>query len=172
MLDVDTMDDKRDMRLEILERFYRTQCQVERIDDGHLVFRVDFRHQDAVYVGTSSANIWKLQDCETTFVFSGESLDSDTYRADMDRAIEDAGDALTPHRKLRSAVLTVVMIYDSAEPDVLEQIRTHDYKIYHKYSLNGWTIHRIVLVLTGSEEIVTDKRGENLERRFRNILTF
>ena len=43
--------------------------------------------------------------------------------------------------------------------------------MYHKYSLNGWTIHRVALVLTDSKEIVTDKRAEKLERRLRNIMS-
>lgn len=165
------MDSLRDMRLEILEKFYQTQGEVRHVGEGSMITRADYHHQDKVYVGTNSANIWKLQDHETTYIFSGGVLTPQEYESNVQSAMNDLGGVLMPHKKLRSATLTLIMIYDSAEQDVINDVKSHDYKVYHKYSLNGWTIHRIALILTDSDEIVTDKRAEKLERRLRNIMS-
>lgn len=157
------------MRLDLLLKFYEARCEVRKICIGDMMARAEYHHKDSIYVGTNSANIWQLQDHEVTYFFSGDRLDMPAYRMNMESAIEELGDMLTPNRKLRSATLTLVMIYDSADQDVVDEAKAHDYRVYHKHSLNGWTIHRVALVLTDSGDIVTDKRASKLVRRLQNI---
>ena len=86
------MDSLRDMRLEILEKFYQTQGEVRHVGEGSMITRADYHHQDKVYVGTNSANIWKLQDHETTYIFSGNVLTPQEYESNFQSAMNDLGE--------------------------------------------------------------------------------
>ena len=87
----------------------------------------------------------------------------------MRRSVEEAGDSVKPGRKLRSATVTSIMVYDSADDDVVAAVEVHNDKTVHKMSLNGWTINRVALVLTDDRRVVVDRRGSSLSRRLTRI---
>ena len=162
-------DDLRKMRLELLQRLYGKLCEITPVNDGSLVARAEYHHEDEKVYTMQSMNMWGLQDHEYVFIFSGERLDSDEYEESMERSMKESEGKLKPDRKLRSATLTTLLIYDAADDDVVKKIQSHSDKKYHKMSLNGWTIHRVAAVLTDSGEIVCDKRCKNLQRRLERI---
>ena len=107
------------MRLELLVGIYSKVGIAEHIDDGELIARAEYHHEDEKQYGIQSMNLWGLQDHEITFIYSGGRLDLKTYESNMRRSVEEAGDSVRPDRKLRSATVTSVMIYDSADDDVI-----------------------------------------------------
>ena len=168
--DVELMTDaRRKMRLELLQAVYSKKCQLRIIDDGDLIACAEYHHEDEKYTSVSSINLWGLQDHELIYIFSGERLDKITFDKDMGRSLEETGDKIKPSKKLRSATITTILIYDFADDDVIKAIESHDYKEYHKMSLNGWSIHRVAAVLTDSGTVHTDKRAAKLSRRLTNI---
>ena len=157
------------MRLELLQAVYSKKCQIHRVDDGDLVAIAEYHHEDEKVVNVSSINIWGLQDHEMVFIFSGERLDRESFDRDMARSLVDTGDLFKPGKKLRSATVTTILIYDYADNDVIGEIGRHDHKVYHKMSLNGWSIHRVAAILTNNGAVYTDKRASKLVRRLSNI---
>lgn len=162
-------DEHRKMRLELLQKLYGKLCEITPINDGTLIARAEYHHEDEKYYGMQSMNMWGLQDHEYVFIFSGNRLDSEAYEQAMERSQKESEGKLKPDRKLRSATLTTLLIYDDADEDVKQKILKHDDKTYHKMSLNGWSIHRVAAVLTDSGDVVHDKRSTNLERRLKRI---
>ena len=163
------MDARRNMRLELLVGIYSKIGTAERIDDGELIARAEYHHEDEKQYGIQSMNLWGLQDHEITFIYSGGRLDPETYEYNMRRSLEEAGDFAKPSKKLRSATVTSIMVYDSADDDVVAAVEAHNDKTTHKMSLNGWTINRVALVLTDDRKVVVDKRGSSLLRRLTRI---
>lgn len=162
-------DNHREMRLELLQRLYGKLCKITKINDGSLVARAEYHHEDEKYYGMQSMNMWGLQDHEYVYIFSGGKLDPETYQEAMERSQKESEGKLKPDRKLRSAVLTTLLVYDTADDEVKKTIREHNEKKYHKMSLNGWTIHRVAAVFTDDGDIVCDKRCDNLQRRLKRI---
>ena len=70
-------DDLRKMRLELLQRLYGKLCEITPINDGSLIARAEYHHEDEKIYTMQSMNMWGLQDHEYVFIFSGERLDSD-----------------------------------------------------------------------------------------------
>ena len=162
-------DTRRKMRLELLQALYSKNCQIRRIDDGDLITCAEFHHEDEKYTSVSSINLWGLQDHELIYIFSGERLDKMTFDNNMRRSLEETGNKVKPSKKLRSATITTIMIYDYADDDTIRTIKSHDHKEYHKMSLNGWSIHRVAAILTDSGTVLADKRAAKLNRRLTNI---
>lgn len=162
-------DSHRTMRLELLKKVYEMTCKVSPVEEGDLVACAEYHHEDEKYFTCQSMNIWGLQDKELVYIFSGNKLSKDGYESNMKTSLERSNGLIKPDKKLRCATITTILIYDSVDDDVLDLIRSHDEKEYHKMSLNGWSIHRVATVLTDSHTVVTDKRGANLIRRLNRI---
>lgn len=162
-------DEQRRMRLELLQKLYGRLCEVYPVNDGELVARAEYHHKDDEFYGISSMNMWGLQDHEIVYIFSGSRLDSEGYHTAMERSIVETGDQIKPNKKLRSATVTTLLIYDSVDDDVRREISRHDDKTYHKLSLNGWSIHRVAAVITDERAVLTDRRGKDLVRRLTRI---
>ena len=162
-------DARRKMRLELLQTVYSKKCQIRKIDDGDLIACAEYHHEDEKFTNVSNINLWGLQDHELIYIFSGERLDKATFDRDMERSVEETGDQMKPSKKLRSATVTTLLIYDYADDDAIRAIESHDHKVYHRMSLNGWSIHRVAAVLTDSGAVHTDKRAAKLARRLTNI---
>ena len=157
------------MRLELLQAVYSKKCQIEKINDGDLVASAEYHHEDEKVVNISSINMWGLQDHEMVLIFSGERLDKESFERNMERSLNETGEKFRPNKKLRSATVTTILIYDYADDDVIQKIENHDHKIYYKMSLNGWSIHRVAAILTNNGAVYTDKRASKLARRLMNI---
>lgn len=162
-------DGQRKMRLELLQQLYGRLCEVYPVNDGELIARAEYHHKDDEYYGISSMNMWGLQDHEIVYIFSGDVLDAGRYRTAMERSIAETGDRIKPNKRLRSATVTTLLIYDSVDDDVREAITKHDDKTYHKLSFNGWSIHRVAAVITDERAVLVDKRGKDLVRRLTRI---
>ena len=166
----DPMNDiRRKMRLELLTKLYERYGNVSIIEDGELFACAEYFHEDEMYCVGSSMNIWGLQDKEITYFFSGSRLDMPTFEANMRESATRSDGMIMPDRKLRCATLTTIMIYDTIDNDVQALIEKHDDKVYHRMSLNGWSINRVAAVLTDSHQVITDKRSRKLARRLGRI---
>ena len=152
------MEQLRDMRLDILQKLYARDGDLFPMDVGDIVGRVEIHNEDEKYVMPSSFNILGMQDDEIVFFASGDRLDGDRLRTLMEDAARNFEDLIVQRKKLRSTTMTVVMVYDSADPDVIKTVEKHDHKVNHKLGFGGWTIHRVALLTTDSGEVFADKR--------------
>lgn len=164
------MDAIREMRLELIQGLFGLTGTVTPVGDGELVARADFMHEDEKYITPSSFNVLGMRDQEITYIFSGGRLDAETFRRNFERAVSESEGLIVRGKKLRSATTTAVMIYDSADQGVLDEVRSNSIRINHKLGFGGWTVRRAALILTDTGEVVTDRRGtKELVGRLRKI---
>ena len=152
------MEQLRDMRLDILQKLYARDGDLFPMNVGDIVGRVEIHNEDEKYVMPSSFNILGMQDDEIVFFASGDRLDGDRLRTLMEDAARNFENLIVQRKKLRSTTMTVVMVYDSADLDVIKTVEKHDHKVNHKLGFGGWTIHRVALLTTDSGEVFADKR--------------
>lgn len=152
------MDSIRDMRMDILQKLYSREGEVTPMDTGSIVGRAIIHNEDEKYITPSSFNILGMQDDEVVFFASGERLDEAGFESLMGQARKEFEGLIVKRKKLRSTTMTVLMVYDSADPDVVEKVKVHNCRINHKMGFGGWAVHRVALVLTDDRNVFADKR--------------
>ena len=156
--------------LEKLKRAYAAYFDIEEIDDGTaLKARCDYHMRDSQYVLVKKAELWAAESHEYLYLWDAGALDTAGVEEIFRRTLEDGEPRVRPHSQHMYTYLTAVALYDSAQPDALEQLRKLKKRREFKLSLHGWMEFRIAAVDLSNGEITVNRAGKALAKDLKRL---
>ena len=151
--------------LQGLKKAYSAYYDIEEINDGtSLKARCDYHMRDSQYVLVKKAELWAAESHEYLYLWDAGALDTAGVEEIFRRTLEDGEPRVRPHSQHMYTYLTAVALYDSAQPDALEQLRKLKKRREFKLSLHGWMEFRIAAVDLSTGEITVNRAGKALAK--------
>lgn len=164
------MSQRSERVLEGLKKAYTAYFDIEEIDDGTaLKARCDYHMRDSQYVLVKKAELWAAESHEYLYLWDAGVLDIAGVEEIFRRTLEDGEPRVRPHSQHMYTYLTAVALYDSAQPDALEQLRKLKKRREFKLSLHGWMEFRIAAVDLSNGEITVNRAGKALAKDLRRL---
>ena len=169
------MSQRSETVLEGLKKAYTAYFDIEEINDGTaLKARCDYHMRDSQYVLVKKAELWAAESHEYLYLWDAGALDTAGVEEIFRRTLEDGEPRVKPHSQHMYTYLTAVALYDSAQPDALEQLRKLKKRREFKLSLHGWMEFRIAAVELPTANITTNRAGmrpaKDLKRMVERII--
>lgn len=156
--------------LEGLKKAYAAYFDIEEIDDGTaLKARCDYHMRDSQYVLVKKAELWAAESHEYLYLWDVETLDSGAVEEIFRRTAADGEPRVKPHSQHMYTYLTAVVLYGSAQPEALEQLKKLKKRREFKLSLHGWMEFRIAAVDLSNGEITVNRAGKTLAKDLRRL---
>ena len=153
-----------------LKKAYTAYFDIEEIDDGTaLRARCAYHMRDSQYVLVKKAELWAAECHEYLYLWDAGSLDGKQLEEIVRRTLEDGEPRVTPHAQHMYTYLTAVTLYDSAQPDALEQLKKLRKRREYKLSLHGWMEFRIAAVDLSTGEITVNRAGKALAKDLKRL---
>ncbi len=159
-------------RQEALEnalRAYSVYYDIIREDGTPWAARADFRAHDEQYFLLKSNKMNEIDAFEYVYFAEQESFSLEEVQKLDELAWETAMARVQPGPNHRSSDVTMVLIADTFDPEVLKFVKKlRRYKSY-KWTFHGWSHYRVVALEASSGVLVFNRMGEDLKKLFRNI---
>ena len=156
--------------LEGLKKAYTAYFDVEEIDDGTaLKVRCSYHMRDSQYVLVKKAELWAAECHEYLYLWDTGRLDTGAVGDIFRRTLADGEPRVRPHSQHMYTYLTAVALYDSAQPDALEQLKKLKKRREFKLSLHGWMEFRIAAVDLSNGEITVNRAGKALAKDLKRL---
>ena len=164
------MSQRSEQVLEELKRAYTAYFDIEEIDDGTaLKARCDYHMRDSQYVLVKKAELWAAESHEYLYLWDMGVLDGNGVEEVFRRTVADGEPRVKPHSQHMYTYLTAVVLYDSARPDALEQLKKLKKRREFKLSLHGWMEFRIAAVDLSNGEVTVNRAGKALAKDLRRL---
>ena len=151
--------------LETLKKAYTAYYDVEEIDDGTALRALCAYHaRDSRYVLVKKAELWAAENHEYLYLWDAGELDEAGLAEIFRRTLDDGEPRIKPHSQHMYTYLTAVVLYDSARPDALAQLKKLKKRREFKLSLHGWMEFRIAAVDLSNGEITVNRAGKALAK--------
>jgi hypothetical protein len=151
-----------------LERAYAAYYDIEPVDDGTPLRAVCAYHmRDSQYVLVKSAELWAAESHEYLYLWTPDRLDLPTLEKIFQRVLDDGEPRVRPHAQHMYTYLTAVVLYDSADPEALAQLKKLKKRREFKLSLHGWMELRIAAVDLSADVISTNRCARDLIKSLR-----
>ena len=153
-----------------LKQSYTAYFDVEDIDDGTaLKARCDYHMRDSQYVLVKKAELWAAESHEYLYFWDAGCLDVPLTEEIFRRTLEDGEPRVKPHSQHMYTYLTAVVLYESAGPSALEQLKKLKKRREFKLSLHGWMEFRIAAVDLSTGEITVNRAGKALAKDLKRL---
>ena len=157
--------------LERLKEVYAAYYDVEEIDDGTALKALCAYHtRDSQYVLVKKAELWAAENHEYLYLWDAGRLDAGAVEAIFRRTLADGEPRVKPHAQHMYTYLTAVALYDSAQPDALDQLKRLKKRREYKLSLHGWMEFRIAAVDLSTGEVTTNRAGKVLGKDLKRMV--
>ena len=154
------MSQLRENLVERLKKAYSVYYDIEEIQDGSpLKALCSYHLRDSQYVLMKQAELWAAESHEYLYLWSTDHLDVPLVEEVFRRVTEDGEPRVRPHAQHMYTYLTAVVLYDSADPLALAQLKKLKRRREFKLSLHGWMEFRIAAVDLSTGEITTNRAG-------------
>ena len=164
------MSQRSERVLEGLKKAYTAYFDIEEIDDGTaLKARCGYHMRDSQYVLVKKAELWAAENHEYLYLWDAGQLDAGLTDAIFQRTLADGLPRVRPHAQHMYTYLTAVALYDSAQPDALEQLKKLKKRREFKLSLHGWMEFRIAAVDLSTGEITVNRAGKALAKDLKRL---
>ena len=156
--------------LEGLKKAYAAYYDIEDIDDGTpLKARCAYHNRDSQYVLVKKAELWAAESHEYLYLWDAGHLDTAGVEEIFQRTLADGEPRVKPHSQHMYTYLTAVVLYDSAQPDALEQLKKLKKRREYKLSLHGWMEFRIAAVELPTVKLTVNRAGRALEKDLKRM---
>ena len=163
---------ERDLFVEIVKDAYSAYYTILPAEEKEckglpLAFCAEYCSKDEQYFLTKSANIWRNEKREYTYVFSAPSFDPKLADACLSWALEDMLPLVKPHKEHQYTNCKVVLLADSLGEETVKTVKkSHFSKSYGLFSLQGYTELIAAAVDLSREKTFTNRVGHSLESFF------
>ena len=153
-----------------LKQSYTAYFDVEDIDDGTaLKARCDYHMRDSQYVLVKKAELWAAESHEYLYFWDAGCLDVPLTEEIFRRTLADGEPRVKPHSQHMYTYLTAVVLYESAGPGALEQLKKLKKRREFKLSLHGWMEFRIAAVDLSTGEITVNRAGKTMVKDLKRL---
>lgn len=161
--------------IEWMKNAYAAYFDVEEIDDGTALKALCAYHlRDSQYVLVKKAELWSAECHEYIYLWDAGHLDTNLVDEVFCRTLKDGEPRVKPHAQHMYTYLTAVVLYDSAQPEALAQLKKLKKRRNYKLSLHGWMEFRIAAVELPTANITTNRAGmrpaKDLKRMVERII--
>ena len=156
--------------LSVLLKAYQGYYDV-RTEDVEPPFAAEaaFHSHDEQYFLMKSAKLSEAESHEYVFFAVGEDLaledvqrlDETAWRRGISRA--------RPHGSHRSTDVALVILARRVAPEAFDYIRRVKHYQSYRFTFHGWSHYRAVALETSTGKLSYSRRGQDLEKLFRNI---
>lgn len=144
-----------------LLRIFSANYDIQTVeDDSPLHALCSYHSRDSQYVLVKKAELWAAEHHEYLYLFSASHLDEATVDAAYQRVLEDGEPRVKPHAQHMYTYLTALVLYDSADPAALAQLKKLKRRREFKLSLYGWMEFRIAAVDCSTGEFTVNRSGK------------
>ncbi|NBI65757.1 hypothetical protein D1646_02820 [Pseudoflavonifractor sp. 60] len=165
------MSQRSEKVLEGLKRAYAAYYDIEELDDGTALKALcAYHNRDSQYVLVKKAELWAAEEHEYLYLWDAGQLDAGLTDAIFQRTLADGLPRVRPHAQHMYTYLTAVVLYDSAQPDALAQLKRLKKRREFKLSLHGWMEFRIAAVDLSNGEITTNRAGKALGKDLKRMV--
>ena len=153
-----------------LKKAYSAYFDIEEVADGTaLKARCAYHNRDSQYVLVKKAELWAAESHEYLYLWDAGRLDGALEEEVFRRTLADGEPRVKPHSQHMYTYLTAVVLYDSASPDALEQLKKLKRRREFKLSLHGWMEFRIAAVDLSTGEITVNRAGKALAKDLKRL---
>lgn len=157
--------------IQTLKGVYSAYYDVEEIDDGTgLKALCTYHSRDSQYVLVKSAELWAAESHEYLYLWDVEHLEAGMPQEMFQRVLADGEPRVKPHAQHMSTYLTAVVLYQSAAPEALSQLKKLKKRREFKLSLHGWMEFRIAAVDLSTGDVTTNRAGKAVEKDLRRLV--
>lgn len=157
--------------LEKLKKAYAAYFDIEEITDGTALKAMCAYHtRDSQYVLVKKAELWAAENHEYLYLWDAGHLDAGMVDQIFQRTLADGEPKVKPHSQHMYTYLTAVVLYDSAQPDALAQLKKLKKRREFKLSLHGWMEFRIAAVDLTTVEVTANRAGRALEKDLKRMV--
>ena len=156
--------------LKRLKAAYTAYYDIEEIDDGTaLKVLCAYHTRDSQYVLVKKAELWAAENHEYLYLWDMGHLDGAGTEEIFQRTLADGEPRIKPHAQHMYTYLTAVVLYDSAGPDALAQLKKLKKRREYKLSLHGWMEFRIAAVDLSTGEITVNRAGKAFAKDLKRL---
>ena len=153
-----------------LKKSYAAYFDIQEINDGTpLRARCDYHMRDSQYVLVKKAELWAAENHEYLYLWDVEHLDAGQVEQVFQRTLDDGEPRVKPHSQHMYTYLTAVVLYSSASPDALAQLKRLKKRREYKLSLHGWMEFRIAAVDLSTGEITVNRAGRAMVKDLKRL---
>jgi len=157
--------------VERLKNAYAAYYDIEAVDDGTALKAICAYHlRDSQYVLVKKAELWAAESHEYLYLFDLDRLDPSAVEQIYQRVLEDGEPRVKPHAQHMYTYLTAVVLYDSADPQALAQLKKLKKRREFKLSLHGWMEFRIAAVDLSTVEVTTNRSGKLIAKDLKRLM--
>lgn len=161
----------RENLVERLKKAYSAYYDIEEIQDGSpLKALCSYHLRDSQYVLMKQAELWAAESHEYLYLWSTDHLDVPLVEEVFRRVTEDGEPRVRPHAQHMYTYLTAVVLYDSADPLALAQLKKLKRRREFKLSLHGWMEFRIAAVDLSTGEVTTNRSGKLIGKDVKRLV--
>ena len=165
------MSQRSEKAIEGLIKACAAYYDIEEIHDGTPLKALCAYHmRDSQYVLVKKAELWAAESHEYLYLWDAGALDTAGVEEIFRRTLEDGEPRVRPHSQHMYTYLTAVALYDSAQPDALEQLKKLKKRREFKLSLHGWMEFRIAAVDLSTGEITVNRAGKALAKDLKRLM--
>lgn len=165
------MSQLRQAVVEGLKSAYATYYDITPVEDGSGLCALCAYHlRDSQYVLFKKAELWAAESHEYLYLWSLDTLDDAALNEIFARVLENGEGKIRPHLQHMYTYLTAVVLYDSAQPQTLAQLKKLKKRREYKLSLHGWMEFRIAAVDLSTGDIATNRSGKDLGKSLSGLV--
>lgn len=165
------MSQLRQAVVEGLKSAYATYYDITPVEDGSGLCALCAYHlRDSQYVLFKKAELWAAESHEYLYLWSLDTLDDAALNEIFARVLEDGEGKIRPHLQHMYTYLTAVVLYDSAQPQTLAQLKKLKKRREYKLSLHGWMEFRIAAVDISTGEMTVNRSGKWMEKDLKRLM--
>ena len=154
-----------------LIKSYRAYYDVEEIHDGTPMNALcAYHNRNSQYVLVKEAELWAAENHEYLYLWDAGCLDEELVDEMVRRTLADGEPRVRPHSQHMYTYLTVVALYDSAQPEALNKLKKQKRRREYKLSLHGWMEFRIAAVDLSTAEITANRAGKSLAKDLNRLV--
>jgi hypothetical protein len=167
------MSQRNEAVVEGLKQIYSAYYDIETIDDDTALKALCSYHmRDSQYVLVKKAELWAAENHEYLYLWAIDELDSPAVEEIFQRVLTDGEPRVRPHSQHMYTYLTAVVLYDSAQPEALKQLKKLKKRREFLLSLHGWMEFRIAAVDISTVEITTNRSGKALAKDLKRLVQY
>ena len=129
-----------------------------------------YHSRDSQYVLSKKVELWAAESHEYLYLWDVEQLEEGKAEEIFARVLADGEPRVKPHSQHMSTYLTAVVLYESAAPRALEQLKKLKKRREFKLSLHGWMEFRIAAVDLSTGDIATNRSGKDLGKSLSGLV--
>lgn len=130
----------------------------------------EFHSRGEKYFMIKKAKLWAAETNEYVYFIICDNLDAETLKKLFSEVINYSLTKIKPHSEHMFSYISMVIITESPQQDVLKETSKLSFRKNFKFSLHGWAEFRLALLDVSENRIITNSSGKEIAKTFKKSL--